>query len=143
MSIIDQTKDEIYELAYYTIPNQNNGMPVHKKINMRVERDIMGSPIRTTIFGTWRKGGFWTEKDFEAEEPIKQLMSRIDSLFDVNVVLDDNAFFESKQKMTKQIETVFKETMIPEYKVRLIQHIPYGADHNAVCAPIEPPRQMR
>ena len=141
MSIIENSRDEIYELAYYTIPNQN-GTPVHKKINMKVKRDIMGNPTETLIFGTWRKGGFWTEKEFEAEEPIKELMTRIDGLFDVNIVLDDKKFFESKQKMAKQIEAVFKETMIPEYKVRLMQHIPYGADHNAVYAPIEPPRQV-
>ena len=141
MSIIENSRDEIYELAYYTIPNQN-GMPVHKKINMRVKRDIMGNPTGTEIFGTWRKGGFWTEKDFEAEEPITELMSRIDSLFDVDVVLDDKKFFDAKQKMAKQVETVFNETMIPEYKVRLMQHIPYGADHNAMNVPIDPPRQV-
>jgi hypothetical protein len=141
MSIIENSRDEIYELAYYTVPKEN-GLPVHKKINMRVKRDIMGNPVETNIYGTWRKGGFWTEKDFEAEEPIQELMQRIDALFDVNVVLDDKKFFESKQKMVNLIESSFKETMIPEYKVRLMQHIPYGADHNSVFAPLEPPRQV-
>ena len=141
MSIFENSRDEIYELAYYTIPG-SNGLPVHKKVNMRVKRDIMGNPTGTEIYGSWRKGGFWTEKDFEAEEPIQELMNRIDNLFDTSVVVDDKRFFESKQKMIKMIEHTFKETLIPDHKAKLIQHIPYGADHNAVFAPIDPPRQV-
>lgn len=141
MSIFENSRDEIYELAYYTIPG-SNGLPVHKKVNMRVKRDIMGNPTGTEIYGSWRKGGFWTEKDFEAEEPIQELMNRIDNLFDTSVVVDDKRFFESKQKMIKMIENTFKETLIPDHKAKLIQHIPYGADHNAVFAPIDPPRQV-
>jgi hypothetical protein len=57
-------------------------------------------------------------------------------------VVDDKKFFESKQKMVKMIENTFKETLIPDHKAKLIQHIPYGADHNAVFAPIDPPRQV-
>jgi len=141
MSIFENSRDEIYELAYYTIPG-SNGLPVHKKVNMRVKRDIMGNPTGTEIYGSWRKGGFWTEKDFEAEEPVQELMNRIDNLFDTSVVVDDKKFFESKQKMIKMIESVFKDTLIPDHKAKLIQHIPYGADHNAVFAPIDPPRQV-
>jgi hypothetical protein len=141
MSIFENSRDEIYELAYYTIPG-SNGLPVHKKVNMRVKRDIMGNPTGTEIYGSWRKGGFWTEKDFEAEEPVQELMNRIDNLFDTSVVVDDKRFFESKQKMVKMIENTFKETLIPDHKAKLIQHIPYGADHNAVFAPIDPPRQV-
>jgi hypothetical protein len=141
MSIFENSRDEIYELAYYTIPG-SNGLPVHKKVNMRVKRDIMGNPTGTEIYGSWRKGGFWTEKDFEAEEPVQELMNRIDNLFDTSVVVDDKKFFESKQKMVKMIESTFKETLIPDHKAKLIQHIPYGADHNAVFAPIDPPRQV-
>jgi hypothetical protein len=141
MSIFENSRDEIYELAYYTIPG-SNGLPVHKKVNMRVKRDIMGNPTGTEIYGSWRKGGFWTEKDFEAEEPVQELMNRIDNLFDTSVVVDDKKFFESKQKMVKMIENAFKETLIPDHKAKLIQHIPYGADHNAVFAPIDPPRQV-
>ena len=141
MSIFENSRDEIYELAYYTIPG-SNGLPVHKKVNMRVKRDIMGNPTETEIYGSWRKGGFWTEKDFEAEEPVQELMNRIDNLFDTSVVVDDKKFFESKQKMAKMIENTFKETLIPDHKAKLIQHIPYGADHNAVFAPIDPPRQV-
>jgi hypothetical protein len=141
MSIFENSRDEIYELAYYTIPG-SNGLPVHKKVNMRVKRDIMGNPTGTEIYGSWRKGGFWTEKDFEAEEPVQELMNRIDNLFDTSVVVDDKKFFESKQKMVKMIENTFKETLIPDHKAKLIQHIPYGADHNAVFAPIDPPRQV-
>jgi predicted transcriptional regulator len=109
---------------------------------MRVKRDIMGNPTGTEIYGSWRKGGFWTEKDFEAEEPVQELMNRIDNLFDTSVVVDDKKFFESKQKMVKMIENTFKETLIPDHKAKLIQHIPYGADHNVVFAPIDPPRQV-
>jgi hypothetical protein len=141
MSIFENSRDEIYELAYYTIPG-SNGLPVHKKVNMRVKRDIMGNPTGTEIYGSWRKGGFWTEKDFEAEEPVQELMNRIDNLFDTSVVVDDKKFFESKQKMVKMIENTFKETLIPDHKAKLIQYIPYGADHNAVFAPIDPPRQV-
>jgi hypothetical protein len=141
MSIFENSRDEIYELAYYTIPG-SNGLPVHKKVNMRVKRDIMGNPTGTEIYGSWRKGGFWTEKDFEAEEPVQELMNRIDNLFYTSVVVDDKKFFESKQKMVTMIENTFKETLIPDHKAKLIQHIPYGADHNAVFAPIDPPRQV-
>ena len=31
MSIFENSRDEIYELAYYTIPG-SNGLPVHKKV---------------------------------------------------------------------------------------------------------------
>ena len=142
MSIFENSRDEVYELAYYTIPNEVTGAPVHKKINMKVSRDLLGNAVATSIYGTWRRAGFWTEKEFSAEEPVNELIQKIDNLFDANVITDDKKFFEAKQKMSKLVESTFKDVMIPEKKAKLIQHIPYGVDHNALAI-TEPPVQGR
>jgi hypothetical protein len=132
MSILENAKDEVYELAYYTVPNENGNLPVHKKINMKVHRDIMGNPIKTEVYGSWRKGGFWTDKNFPAEEPISELITKLDNLFDTTIVADDKLFFKSKQTMSKMVEETFKNVMIPDKKAKLLEHIPYGVDHNAL-----------
>ena len=142
MSILENSRDEVYELAYYTVPNEVTGAPVHKKINMKVSRDIMGNAIATSIYGSWRRAGFWTEKEFPAEEPIADLIQRVDSLFDANVIIDDKKFFEAKRRMSKLVEDTFKNVMIPEKKAKLLEHIPYGVNHNALAI-TEPPVQGR
>jgi hypothetical protein len=73
---------------------------------------------------------------------VNELIQKIDNLFDANVITDDKKFFEAKQKMSKLVENTFKDVMIPEKKAKLIQHIPYGVDHNALAI-TEPPVQGR
>ena len=126
MGILSTSADEIYELIYYTIPV--DGMLVHKKINLELKKDIFGNALGVEAYGTYRRGGFWTKKDFTAEEPVQQIIDYLESVFTVPVFGDNHKFFEVKERSLAKIDNIFKERMEP-LGAKKIRMVPYGADH--------------
>ena len=130
MGIITTTGNETFEIVYYTIPGEN-GREIHKRVNLEVKRDLFGNPTSVTAYGTWRRGGFWTKKDFAAEDPVKEMISYLDGNFDTNTIQNENKFYETKERCLQHIEKEFKEKMVP-LGAKLIRIVPYGTAHEKI-----------
>lgn len=121
-------KDDIYEIIEYVIIDPDKRREVHKKINIKFKKDLHGNIVAHEVYGTWRNMGFWTDKNFVAEEPIAKLIDKVDSMFN-----ESKSIAEVKQQIYETMEKLIveDETMV-NLKTKIGSTAAYGADHNTI-----------
>lgn len=123
------TPTDVYQLVEYTIRNPDNGRVIHKRINISFD-----SSGNVNVFGTWRDRGFWTERDFVAEDPVDKIMMFIASKFSHREVIEkDEKFAEKKQEVIEEIKKIINENPImKELDAKLLKTAPYGSNTNTL-----------
>jgi hypothetical protein len=119
-----------YILAEYIVADPETGRPIHKRINLQYIRNpISRAVISAKVFGSWRNRGFWTEKDYIAEEGLEPLFSKIQAKFmDADVISKDEKFAEVKNQIAKELKDIVEKiegTKMTDVGV-------YGANHNDI-----------
>lgn len=116
---------DVYQLVEYTVKNPETEKPIHKRLN--ISFDSNGD---VNVFGTWRNSGFWTERDFNAEEPIQKLIVFIASKFSHRDVIEkDEKFAEKKQEVVEEIKTIInKDPVMQSLEAKLLKTVPYGSN---------------
>ena len=124
-------RDVNYEMIEYIITDPDTKRPVHKKINIKFITDLMGNAVNHSVYGSWRRMGFWTDKDFKAEPPVAKLLNDIDVMIHAKNDIGDikSKIYGTMEKLVKEDETMI------ELHARLGSSSAYGADHNLIDLP--------
>ena len=120
--------NDVYVLTEYIVKDKETGRDIHKKVNLQYIKHPLNKAIMAAkVFGSWRKRGFWTDKDFEPEPGLTELMVKAQQDFlNPEIANNDKKFAEAKKTFIKAMTELIKNV-----EGATIYNAPvYGSDHS-------------
>lgn len=120
--------NDSYVLAEYIVTDEETKRPVHRRVNLQYKRNpFNGAILSARIYGTWRRSGFWTEKDYKPEKGFEEIFTRAQAMFmNPEVIRRDEEFAKAKAELDKEISNALNNVDGAEHVTLGV----YGADHS-------------